>query len=117
MKDQESVAGSFHEVILFLVALSQITSFKFAETNIKILELLHARLHSQSPNDKPIFKENGKKVTLSINLFRKGRIAALLKELYTELGRISCQNNDFEKSIEYLLKAYPIPALIVRSRF
>jgi hypothetical protein len=106
--DKEKIADSFHEIILLLAVLSQLTDRHQVQMNLCLLETLVNHLEIATRNDKPIVEDGGKRMRLSVPLLRKGRVMFLIKELYREFGRLCIAESDHHNAVIYFERALKI---------
>ncbi len=108
-QDQEKVAGAFSEIILFLVAVSQLTVRNGAEQTINILLRLRNLLNTRNAGISVTFTTGEKVSPQGLSLLRQGRVNALLQDLYLDHAVLRIGERNFDDARALLQAASVIP--------
>lgn len=104
LPDTEKISGHLSEVILFIIGIIYVQYREFAEDSVAILENLFKLLESQTKGEHPKIDHTENILHLSPQMFRKGRVLAILLNVYKNLGLHFVDHHDYRKGRFYLEK-------------
>lgn len=104
LPDTEKISAHLSEIILFILGIIYAQYREFAEDSGVILESLFNLLEKKTKTEKILVDDINKKIQISPEMLRKGRILDLLINLHKNLGMYFVDNGNSEKGIYYLEK-------------
>lgn len=102
LPDLEKITGHLSEVIMFVMGIIYAQTNDYAEDSVIILENLFNVLDDKSKNEQIIISNENKTMTMSSTLFRKGRVLAILLQVYKNLGLYYINNKKYMEARFYL---------------
>ncbi len=106
LSDAEKVSGNFVEILLSIISISLSGSRKHINLSISLIETLLPFLEKQiSPSDRVIkISKNKTKFKAPLNLFRSGRLRAILHQCYIVISRVYIEEKNYSEAILVLKK-------------
>jgi hypothetical protein len=104
LPDLEKITGHITEVIMFILGIIYSQGKDYAEDSIIILERLFQVLDSKSKNGQVTVSSSPATVTISPTMLRKGRVLAILLNIYKNIGLYFNGKKNFLKAKFYLEK-------------
>src|SRR3990170_3437728 len=104
LPDTEKISGHLSEIIMFVIGVIYSQHRDFAEDSISILENLFNILESQTKGELIEINPTQNTLNLSPQMLRKGRVLAILLNVYKNLGLHLIESRDYHKSRFYLEK-------------
>lgn len=102
--DTEKISCNLTEIIFFILGIIYLQEREYAEDSIVILESLFKKLESKTREESFQVDQNAKTMSMSADMFRKGRVLAILTNVYKNIGNDFVQKNNFKKGYYYLEK-------------
>lgn len=104
LPDTEKISAHLSEMIMFVLGLIYCQSAEYAEDSIIILESLFNRLDKQTKGDQIKVDYGNKFIQTTPSMLRKGRVLAILLNVYKNLGLHLVSLKDYCKAKFYLDK-------------
>lgn len=102
LPDTERISGHLFEIIMFVIGVIYSQHKDFAENSISILENLFNILESQTKDEPIEINPTQKTLNLSPPMLRKGRVLAILLNVYKNLGLHLVESHNYHKGRFYL---------------
>ncbi len=104
LPDTEKISAHLSEMIMFILGLIYCQNAEYAEDSIAILESLFKRLDTQTRGDEIKIDHENKFLLTTSSMLRKGRVLAILLNVYKNLGLHLISLKDYCKAKFYLDK-------------
>ncbi len=104
LPDTEKMSENLFEIIMFVVGLIYSQYLDFSEDSVMILESLFRLLEVKTSGEQAVIHPTENTLEISPTMLRKGRLLAILVNLYKNLGLYFVDSRNYHKGRFYLEK-------------